>query len=357
MAICRQQAPCLRILFRRSTICRWTLTFSSLCQQPITKLRRQTLKAWKCHAQQLQKLNLDCLQANVAMWLCFCIATAWPDVTLPGRLITGFGVIGHVEDAPVFRPSIRAPPQGQAVQLLGSAGSFVQELQRTLGPSKNPADDEVLLALCEKDVARGFASGFLTREALDCKYGKGQWRPLPRFPVYQAHNGKHRAIDDGSLDESTQLPWWQLLLLSTGNSAITPAQMSCKQVWMMSLQHTASSQLQMPTRGLLPLQAAAGAFSGNVRASFWPILQCVKLQPGAGVAGCSGAPTFGYPVLASREYGSAQQSFQRCCELLGVDLDPDKRTRMHTRFVYTGVLFDFTHALSQGVVQVEPKPG
>ena len=229
-----------------------------------------------------------------------------------------------MEDAPVFRPSIRAPPQGQADQLLGSAGSFVQELPRTLCPSKNPADEEALLALCEKDVARGFASGFLTKEALDCKYGEGQWRPLPRFPVYQAHNGKYRAIDDGrrsghNLATEAWTTSHDMVVAIASAFHRQLGEMSCKKVWMMSLQHTASSQLQMPARtfSLLPSITASGSRCFFFKCTFGLSSSVLNYNRGPELQFAAVRQLLDIPCLhfyddnlcfgLSREYGSAQQ--------------------------------------------------
>ena len=170
--------------------------------------RRAQIRHWRRKAKHLQPLSELCLRAmsprvravaaktNIAMWLYFCIASAWADVTLPGRLLSGFAVVGRVEDAPIFRPVSAAPKPACPQALLESAKAYTDDLLRQLRrPSRDPAADRALLALCQKDLDRGGASGFLTKEAVDSKYGPGNWRALPRFPIKQGD--KWRGIDDG----------------------------------------------------------------------------------------------------------------------------------------------------------------
>ena len=47
------------------------------------------------------------------------------------------------------------------------------------------------------EVDKGIDDGPFTRAQLDAKYGRGRRRPMRRFVIYQFHNAKWRAIDDG----------------------------------------------------------------------------------------------------------------------------------------------------------------
>ena len=62
-------------------------------------------------------------------------------------------------------------------------------------------------------------------------------------------------------------------------------------------------------------------------------------------------------VGLSDETGSAQQSFGSLCALLGVQLDPPKKILMSVKFVYAGIMFDFSKLFTDGAVTVSPKPG
>ena len=66
-----------------------------------------------------------------------------------------------------------------------------------MGPSGDPEKDMAMQEQTEKDVGV-FSSAPRTREELDEKWGKGAWRPYRRFVIFQHHNQKWRAIDDGS---------------------------------------------------------------------------------------------------------------------------------------------------------------
>ena len=47
----------------------------------------------------------------------------------------------------------------------------------------------------KEDLKQLFMEHWVDKEDLDRKYGKGRWRPLPRFVIHQ--RAKWRAIDDG----------------------------------------------------------------------------------------------------------------------------------------------------------------
>ena len=52
-----------------------------------------------------------------------------------------------------------------------------------------------MLTQCAKDI-RQFGEGLFTKEDLDARFGKGQWRLLRRFMLGQSFAHKWRAIVD-----------------------------------------------------------------------------------------------------------------------------------------------------------------
>ena len=65
-----------------------------------------------------------------------------------------------------------------------------------MGPARGPAKDEALLAQTEKDFGL-FWSHPKPRDDLGTEYGKGKWRPMHRFVIWQSQDEKWRCIDDG----------------------------------------------------------------------------------------------------------------------------------------------------------------
>ena len=82
-------------------------------------------------------------------------------------------------------------------QLLSSSVEWIDSLESQLGSSGDPAKDSALQEQAEKDFGK-FSSHPRTRAEMDAKWGRGRWRPYRRFVIYQHHNDKWRAIDDGS---------------------------------------------------------------------------------------------------------------------------------------------------------------
>ena len=122
----------------------------------------------------------------------------WPDHGLPSRLASGFELAGDVPASGVYRPC--APKQAghpvdmpKQVTLRGKAAvSFVDELEadRRVG-----AHAQVVYDLTLEEVKEGLAEPLADRAAMDAKFGRGRWRPLPRHVIWQAD--KWRPIDDG----------------------------------------------------------------------------------------------------------------------------------------------------------------
>ncbi len=134
---------------------------------------------------------------NIALTLYLCILMSWADVAFCGRLVTGFRVADEIECPLIFRPTIKTAQHMSKEELLQDAREFVDLLEATMRPNKDPAIDKACWEQTEKDLLRGGAAGPYTRAQMDRKYGAGGWRPLKRFVIFQQHNQKYRAIDDG----------------------------------------------------------------------------------------------------------------------------------------------------------------
>ena len=119
----------------------------------------------------------------------------WPDREQARLYVLGFVSVGDIEPSGVFR---ELPRQAESIdlqeELLGQAAiDFVDELEAT-----RPARFcEEITQQSVEEIDKNHAKGLFSRDQLDELFGRGQWRPLPRFMVEQAC-GKKRCIDDGA---------------------------------------------------------------------------------------------------------------------------------------------------------------
>jgi hypothetical protein len=138
-------------------------------------------------------------KAKLGFVLYLCILLRWADPSIVSRLALGMRIMGELDGPPIFRSAFPTADFLSTEDLLADADQCVSDLQQRGKPSSTPGQDQALFDLCKKDWDAGFASKPQTRAFFDKKYGRGKWRPLWAFPLYQLHNGKWRRIDDGSL--------------------------------------------------------------------------------------------------------------------------------------------------------------
>ena len=62
-----------------------------------------------------------------------------------------------------------------------------------------PRDEqvEVIIKKSRDEIDAGLLRGYWTRQQMDRRLGRGRWRPLVRFAVWQAGAQKYRVIDNG----------------------------------------------------------------------------------------------------------------------------------------------------------------
>ena len=121
----------------------------------------------------------------------FTVLLKWPDVAQPSRYLTGFSVVGDIEPSGVFR-EVKTQRGLTSDEFLGApAIEFVNELL-----AKKPSKDaQTIWDLTLEEQAKGWCEGPFTRFELDCQFGVGNWRPVPRF-LHVQPCGKQRLIDD-----------------------------------------------------------------------------------------------------------------------------------------------------------------
>ncbi len=122
-----------------------------------------------------------------------CVLLRWPDVELIRCFMDGFRVVGDIEGSGVYP---RNPATEFAIpdDIMAGSAEYVDELMVSL---RRPKNNEFLVEECMKDQDRLFGDRLRTRGQMDSRWGRGNWRPIPRFLVVQG-NGKKRACDDGA---------------------------------------------------------------------------------------------------------------------------------------------------------------
>ena len=120
----------------------------------------------------------------------------WPDRSLPWDLVQGVELVGTLHSSNIFRHVSNDPSPVQealAANFLGKAASdYVDDLEsdRRVSPMSAEIWKETM-----KEVELGLCGEPVTRDVLDAKFGRGNWRPLPRHII--AQGDKLRPIDDG----------------------------------------------------------------------------------------------------------------------------------------------------------------
>ena len=167
------------------------------------KRQLRVLRAWINNATELENFWSQFISENARMAApgvrphaidLLAHSMRWPDKSLAAMAAAGASPIGRQETTGVFRPKqTLADLQGEVFETEG--GNFMQELL-----AKKPPSDEqknIVYKLSEEERNLGLLEGWYTAAELDAEFGKGQWRAMPRYAVWQAGSGKWRLIDNG----------------------------------------------------------------------------------------------------------------------------------------------------------------
>jgi hypothetical protein len=133
--------------------------------------------------------------AHIAFGVAIC---RWPDMALAGCYIQGIGIIDDIESSGVFRALQDSP--GHVDSNAGFFGTPAIKAVDTIMARQEPRDAGEIWAITLKTAAKGSTLEPVSRETLDMKYGKGNWRPMPTFLVKQSC-GKARVINDAKAGE------------------------------------------------------------------------------------------------------------------------------------------------------------
>ena len=147
-----------------------------------------------------------------------CVLTwvmGWPDWRLAQRFVTGFNIVGRLEETGVWERCESSEPVSEDRLLAESTALLRSRDKRRIDP-----EVEFLWDSCLKEREKGWAAPPASRAAMDREYGAGRWAAVPSF-VHVQQNGKRRRIDDakaGGQNGATVYPEkWHL------PSAFTPA--------------------------------------------------------------------------------------------------------------------------------------
>lgn len=160
----------------------------------------------------LEDLGDDMYAPHFALW-CACLdAMEWPHTRLVKHMMHGFPTVGDIPDSGLWRPCER--PADQPFQAFAAQNlSWIARCKRRV-ISAAQADTQRALACWERTLeekAAGLILGPFSVAQLNQPgrqfpaLGYAQWRPLPRFAIWQ--KGKYRCIDDGAASATNRSQW------------------------------------------------------------------------------------------------------------------------------------------------------
>ena len=319
---------------------------------------------------------------NLGMWLVCMVLLEWPDVDLVSKMVTGFEIVGELGASGVFRKAVVGDESCSLSSLLADAESYVDTLLQTMGPAKQEDHDEQVWHLSEKDIAKGAAERWHSRDELDARFGRGRWRPFPRYAILQAHNGKWRAIDDGCRGLHNEATSAQERVHTASVEWIPSAAKSLVQASDVPLDIAGFVEDEEGAYRTVPTSDAHACVS--IAAVWSPKHRCVKFLPLIGhafglmsaVLNYNRLPGFFVAVLTrifamvlthfyddylvldrSVSVASAKRAFLFAAGLLGFRFDAGKSQAPSQQFLYIGCSVDLSPLRALGHMVLDCKPG
>ena len=137
-----------------------------------------------------------CPQANPSAFDIIRRSIGWPDDSLPLMFTTGVSIVGKWQELGIFR-NTEVEAQTSPAELLQTAPEWHDKLCGLPMPKIEAA--QAIFQKSVKEQALGILGPFLSREAMDSRYGPSGYRALKRFAVWQASADDWRVIDNGLL--------------------------------------------------------------------------------------------------------------------------------------------------------------
>ena len=160
------------------------------------RLLAKALRPWEQDLQSLMAPSVKAVAATKkpAFLLACAILSRWPDLSNALRFVTGYKVVGEIENSGLFRPV--QPSEDPSFGLPALLGQAAVDNFRLLQDRVKPSDlDDELRQTCLDEIALGHARGPYSAAEMDAESGIGGWRPLERFMILQSD--KCRPIDSG----------------------------------------------------------------------------------------------------------------------------------------------------------------
>ena len=119
---------------------------------------------------------------------------AWPDSGLASMVGAGATVTGELPYTGIYRAAdVRAALDLDTFN--SDNDEWVTKICKTRPP--DPEQAQVIWQKSKEEVEAGLLRGFWTKEVMDTRWGRGQWRCLVRFAIWQSGAQKYRLIDNG----------------------------------------------------------------------------------------------------------------------------------------------------------------
>ena len=123
----------------------------------------------------------------------------WPDGRVGEDFLAGFAIVDHLSPFGIFREKHRSVVTSKEC-LLASADEWNTKLSKARPP--RPEEAKVAYDKTVTEQRRKHMGPFRTKVEMDNKWGKGMWRALKRFALWQINHGAWRVIDNGNTSET-----------------------------------------------------------------------------------------------------------------------------------------------------------
>ena len=158
----------------------------------------KTAPALKEHWDRLHTGNARMVAPKVMPYKVDLVAHSivWPDTTLAAMTAVGATPLGPQEKTGVFRDKVTSA-QLSVDSFAAGCGAYMRKLV-TRPPPRHDMMAKVY-ELTEAEIKAELLDGYFSFEEMNAKYGEGNWRALPRYPIQQG--AKWRLIDNGKAGE------------------------------------------------------------------------------------------------------------------------------------------------------------
>ena len=307
----------------------------------------------------------------------------WPDIFLLELAQKGALIVGELPRSNIYRAA-SVEPTVPLQDFENGHDDYVQKLV-----SRRPPPPEQVRVVWEKsEVERksGTLRGYWTAAEMDARHGKGRWRPMPRFAVWQQAHSKWRLIDNAKeSDTNSTLQAWERIH-TTSSSASFAAVRRLRNLHGAALD--GGWEVRVSTHDLEKAYRQVPVNPQHLRYSIvaifhperqqWVFAECDGLAFGLGAAvlGFNRIPTFvvalarrwlAIPVFAffddfkvidvACSGGSATRSFLELLSWLGYKRDPAKDQMPTADAIFLGARELYTELGSHERIRHLPKPG